>query len=91
MSTVVDSFEYVEMLAVGASKSGKTRVFDVLNRKSGDELGMIAWFGPWRQYTFRADPLAVFSAGCLNDIAAFVEEQTDLQRRGVLKPWGATR
>lgn len=90
MTAPVDTFEYVEMYEAGRSPSGKTAVFTVCNRHHGDELGTVAWYGPWHQYTFRPAAGVVFSPGCLRDVATFVEEQTGTQRRGRLKPWRKT-
>ncbi len=46
-----------------------------------EELGEVAWYGPWRQYCFMpsSDEL-VFSPGCLSDILDFLH-QLEKQRR----------
>jgi len=49
-------------------------VWCVLNKKSGDELGEVRWHYPWRQYCYFPSQPAVYSAGCLDDIQAFIEE-----------------
>jgi len=53
---------------------GKTSRWLVINNRHGDELGVIRWYGAWRQYTFEAEPECVFSAGCLDDIRGFIRE-----------------
>jgi len=46
----------------------------IVNRKSGDPLGAVAWYGPWRKWavTFMDD--AVFDETCLADIQDFLRQ-----------------
>lgn len=69
---VAQKYEYITIRWVGTSESGKTDKYDVLNNRSGDRLGVIKWFGRWRQYVFIPDQLTVYSRGCMCDIAEFV-------------------
>jgi hypothetical protein len=50
----------------------KTEVYGVFSAHHGDKLGVIKWFGPWRQYCFFSMDVAVFSAGCFRDLAMFL-------------------
>lgn len=50
----------------------KTRRWVIENKKSGAELGVIAWYGAWRQYTVDFTEGCTFSAGCLKDIQEFL-------------------
>jgi len=54
--------------------TGKTKKYQCSNKKVGGELGIIKWFPSWRQYCFFPTTQAVYSAGCLNDIADFIKE-----------------
>ncbi len=76
----VDEYEYVEMYEAGRSTSGKTAVYTVRNRNHGDRLGVVSWYGPWRQYVFKPASPIVLSAGCLRDIASFVDQATNAHR-----------
>lgn len=52
----------------------RTRRFVCRNQRSGDELGRVLYFAGWRQYVFEpVCDLVVFNAGCLRDIAQFLE------------------
>ena len=42
----------------------------VKDRQSGDILGMIEWYGMWREFIFDPSIASVFSCDCLTDIAA---------------------
>lgn len=57
------------VLDEAASAGRKTQVWLVLSVRSGETLGVIRWFGPWRQYTFAPAPSTVFNPGCLREIA----------------------
>lgn len=52
----------------------KTDVWHVLNNRSGGLLGIIQWYGPWRQYCLFPEPDCVFNNTCLADITAFMLE-----------------
>ena len=56
----------------------KTAVVEVAAR-SGDLLGVISWFGRWRQYAFHPRPATTFNQGCLTTIndymAALMEDR----------------
>jgi hypothetical protein len=57
--------------------TGKTEIYGVCNRRYGCRLGTIRWWSAWRQYCFfpENDDL-VFSAGCMREIADYVERLT---------------
>lgn len=43
---------------------------------SGEPLGIVKWYSPWRQYSFCPQPATVFERTCLRDIATFCENET---------------
>lgn len=53
--------------------TGSTRIVRVRN-KEGVTLGIIKFWGSWRQYTFHPQSETVFNNGCLNEIVAKIEE-----------------
>ena len=46
----------------------KTKIINVWSKRSGEALGIIKWYGRWRQYAFFPDNNTLFNAECLNDI-----------------------
>lgn len=64
--------KYIEFFP-GASKP-RTKTWGIVSKSSGDLLGVVEWYGPWRQYCFFPEEGMVFSKGCLEDINAFIEE-----------------
>lgn len=59
----------------------------VRNKRHGDNLGWIQWYAAWKQYVFSAaDEAAVFSHDCLQDIAAFMQQETKARKGNVCVP-----
>jgi hypothetical protein len=72
---------YIRFVPRGVVPGKVTQAWEVENRRSGDRLGLIGWYGPWRRYAFMpTGSTLVFDEICLRDIAAFLEEQTRQQR-----------
>lgn len=66
-------YEFISISWAGSSPSGKTQRYVVTNNRSGGTIGVIKWFGRWRQYVFFPSPETIYSRGCLRDIADFME------------------
>jgi hypothetical protein len=60
--------------------TGKTEVWNILNKKSGFILGQIRWYGPWHQYCFYPSPHCVFNTGCMDDIKKMINELMSARR-----------
>ena len=52
----------------------KTRYVNVINIRSGNFIGEIKWYGPWRQYCFFPDMDTVWNPKCLDDVNAVIRE-----------------
>lgn len=50
----------------------KTLVYAVNSKSTGFRLGIIMWYGAWRQYCFFPEESTVFSKGCLEEINNFI-------------------
>ncbi|MFL5954829.1 MAG: hypothetical protein ACJ76I_12055 [Gaiellaceae bacterium] len=61
-----------------ASAGRKTEVWHVCAARDGSRLGVIKWFGRWRQYAFFPEPGTVFNPECLD---AINEQIRTLMRR----------
>lgn len=70
--------KYIQFNEVGVSKSGLTKLWEVINKENGTLLGKVGWYGPWRQYAFfpDGDLDLVFERNCLRGIANFCELKT---------------
>lgn len=52
----------------------KTSVWICRNSNSGKPLGVVKWYGPWRQYCYFTLDQSFYSVGCMADISAFIGE-----------------
>jgi hypothetical protein len=59
----------------------KTAVWGVFSKNHGDNLGVIKWFGPWRQYCFFSMDVAVFSSGCLRGLDKFLVALNEARKK----------
>jgi len=64
----------------------KTQVWNVEDVHDGAILGVIRWYGPWRQYCFFPDQSGepdslIFSDGCLVDLQSFLKKLMDERRK----------
>ena len=88
-------YQYIHFLKV--RELPKTSVWSCRNNQSGiivgerqsraSELGIVRWYGPWRQYCyFATNGLAVYSKSCLKDICSFLAELAEERRRRMDRP-----
>ncbi len=77
----MNEFTHIVVVENGASKSGKTKIWDVHNKYDNGMLGRIAWFGRWRKYAFYPWPETVFEEVCMLELSQFIMVQTEEQRR----------
>lgn len=67
---LVATYTYIEINTTETPPAGrKTRIYFILNRKTGCEIGRIKWLPQWRQFCFFPDHYSVWSKGCLVDVA----------------------
>lgn len=51
----------------------KTRRVEVISKRHESLLGMIKWYGPWRQYSFFPEDGCIFNKECMYHICNQVE------------------
>lgn len=71
------SYKYLDFIRL--ETTGKTGRWSCAT-KHGEVLGKVGWYGAWRQYCYFPTQQAVYSAGCLTDIADFLQKQNEQQR-----------
>lgn len=64
-----------------AAETGVTQVWLVLAARTGAPLGVIRWFGRWRQYAYFPEPDTVLNPGCLETITANLRWLMEQRRR----------
>lgn len=50
-------------------------VYRIYNNKGNDQIGIISWYKPWKQYVFSSEPECVFNNSCLRDVLDFIEHR----------------
>ncbi len=71
-------YEYIRFVVIPAA--GKTSQWTCQNIRHGETLGKVAWNGAWRQYCYESWGQAVYSAGCLRDIADFIRQLMEARK-----------
>jgi hypothetical protein len=67
---------YLRFDELGHSASSKTRIWAVVrNVQWNVTTGIIKWYAPWRRYAFFPEGETLYDAGCLTEIAAFLERR----------------
>ena len=93
--------QYEHIHFVKIADKPKTSVWSCRNNRSGivigtrqtgaTELGIVRWYGPWRQYCyFATNGLAVYSESCLKDICSFLAELAKERKLEFVLPEGRT-
>jgi len=62
------TFRYFTILPDRPRPGRKTLTYRVINKHSGNQIGSIKWYGPWRKYCFFPVGNTVWSNDCLVDI-----------------------
>ena len=48
-------------------------VFRIYNNKGGEQLAILSFYKPWKQYVFSSRGDSVFNNSCLRDVLDFME------------------
>lgn len=71
-------YEYIKFVKV--EEKPKTSVWSCQNKGDDYELGVVKWYGSWRQYCFFPSGPSVLNKGCLEDIIHFMEAENGKRR-----------
>lgn len=73
MKEAITKFKYITIKQEGLEKFEGHPVYRVFNNKSGEQLGILSWYKPWKQYVFSSHEGCVFNHSCLSDILGFLK------------------
>ena len=59
----------------------KTVVYECRSIKTTESLGVVRWYGPWRQYCFFPGKDTIFNVGCMSDVIDFIKQLPRATRR----------
>ncbi len=67
-------YKFITINQRGKTNDGKP-MFVVRNNKSQDELAVIYYYSPWKQYVIQYSPDCMFSTDCNDDIKDFINNE----------------
>lgn len=72
--------KYIEIILREHSKSGKTKICEVVSLRSGCGLGTVSWYSTWRQYTFQPYAGTEWNHDCLKEIAEYLIRENEIHK-----------
>jgi hypothetical protein len=76
---ILKETEYLRFIEF--QKKEKTRVIAVMNKHHQEIIGMIKWFGRWRQYCFFPSSETIWNINCLCDINSIITMLADERKK----------
>lgn len=73
-------YKFIHFVCI--KQNPKTAVWSCRNNRSDGQLGVIGWYGPWRQYCFFPNISTVFNVGCMEDINHFIGQLATERKQG---------
>ena len=70
----LSEFQYIVVDILKQDPKRKTHICIISNKRSGERLGSIMWYCPWRCYCFIPQGGTVWNHGCLQDIQKILKE-----------------
>lgn len=75
--------EFISFIHIGPSPSGKTHLWSVRSKSSGDILGQIRWYGAWRQYCFYPEGDTIWNEDCLRAVRNAMNQANEDHKKGL--------
>ena len=75
--------EFIQVVWLKESNSGKTDVYGVNSKNTNEPIGYISWYVPWRKYCYSPNANTIYDSGCLNEIGLVCKELTIKHRRKI--------
>jgi hypothetical protein len=72
-------YKYINMKQINGEIFNGRPVYRVYNNKSSDQLGVISYYKPWKEYVFSSREECVFNNTCLRDVIKFIENEIPSQ------------
>lgn len=71
---------YIEFAKLERPEQQVTDRWEVLSLSSGALLGVVRWYGPWRQYCFWPEAHTIYNYTCMTEVSAFCANETGTRR-----------
>jgi hypothetical protein len=66
-------YKYISIKQVNEEMFNNHPVYRIFNNKIGDQIGMISFYKPWKEYVFSSIEDCVFNNTCLYDVLDFID------------------
>ncbi len=66
-------YKFITIKQYGDETFEKHPVYRIYNNKSDDQIGIISFYKPWKEYAFSSKEHCVFNNSCLRDVLDFIE------------------
>jgi len=70
-------YKFITIQQVGSEIFEGRPVYRIFNNRSNDQIGILSFYKPWKQYVFSSQPECVFNNSCLKDVLNFIETVAD--------------
>lgn len=60
---------------------GKTRLIHIISKRHLSPLGLIRWYGAWRQYAFYPEDGTIWNPQCMYDVQEVIKALMDERKR----------
>ena len=67
-------YKYITIKQLEEEVFNEKPVYRIYNNKSGDQLGVLSYYKPWKCYVFSTREDYVFNISCLVDIVDFMKD-----------------
>ncbi len=67
-------YKFITIKPSSLGLHGGKQLYVIINNKSGDEIGYVCYYSPWRQYCFRTYEHCIFNVDCLLNVIDFIKE-----------------
>lgn len=67
--------KYITIKQIADEEFEKHPVYRIYNNKSKEQIGIISYYRPWKEYVFSSRPECVFNNSCLVDVLDFINTQ----------------
>ena len=78
-------YKWIIIREVKDSRTGKTKIFNVISKQNSYCIGEIKWNGAWKKYCIFPAKETFFEETCLRNIADFLEELKKERKKNVSK------
>lgn len=69
-------YKYITIKQVDGELFEQRPVYRIFNNRSGDQIGIISWYKPWKEFVFSSQENCVFNNTCLRDVIDFMENKS---------------